>query len=103
MLRIQICVEMSGDFFVLDMSGDSWNIFFKHFCSIFLGSQMCFKHFCAFVPNLVKIGARAGGRDPSKRTKLVRILGVISDLPGIAQASSRRRSGNRNFGRDSIN
>ena len=97
MIRIQICLEMSGDF-VWDMSGDSCKMLFKHFCSIFLEGHMFSYDFCAFVQNLVKIWAKAGGRGIQKRTILVRILGVISDPPGIDQASLKHRSSNTKFG-----
>ena len=38
------------------------------------------------------MGAGAEGRGIQKRTKLVQILGAISDLPGIAQASLEHHS-----------
>ena len=96
MLRIQICLEMSGEF-LLDMSEDSWKRCFKYVYSIFLESHMLFPSFMCnctkFGEIWRKIGHGAGGRGIQKRTKLVRILGVISDPPSIAQASLKHRPG----------
>ena len=93
---------MCGDvwrFFVLDVSGDSWNMLFKHFCSISLEGCMISVDFCVFVPKLVKIGELLGKGRGHGGTQKKDQFGSDSrgDLrspgyrSGIARASLRHR------------